>query len=190
MSASSFETDLRNADKSVTNGIRAALGVSGLVSLLIGIIILAWPDKTAMVVAGIIAVWAAIAGLASLGVGIFSRSIGGWPRVGYLVLGAVFLIASGVAFANLGTATALLATILGVMVGLVWIFEGVVGLTLIGDAASKVWTIIFAIISILAGISLVTSPLWGAAFLWWLLGAFLVIIGIVQIIRAFRFGPR
>ena len=76
------------------------------------------------------------------------------------------------------------------MVGIVWIIEGIVGLTLIGDAASKVWTIIFAIISILAGISLVTSPLWGAAFLWWLLGLSLVILGIVQIIRAFRFGHR
>ena len=190
MPASTFDTDFDSADKSVTNGIRSALGVSGLVSLVIGMLILAWPDKTAMVIAGFIAVWAAIAGLASLGVGIFSRSIGGWPRVGYLVLGAVFLIASGVTFANLGTATALLATILCVMVGIVWIIEGIVGLTLIGDAASKVWTIIFAIISILAGISLVTSPLWGAAFLWWLLGLSLVILGIVQIIRAFRFGHR
>ncbi|WP_377107110.1 HdeD family acid-resistance protein [Propionicimonas sp. T2.31MG-18] len=172
------------------NAIRAALGVGGLVSLVIGVVILAWPGKTAMVIAGIIAVYAAIAGLVNLGIGLFSRRIGGWPRVGYLVLGAVFLVASAVAFANLGIAAAVLASLVGVLVGVVWIIEGVVGLTLIGDAASKVWTVIFAIISILAGVTLLTSPLWGAAFLWWLLGISLVILGLVQIVRAFRFGPR
>ena len=113
-----------------------------------------------------------------------------WPRIGYLALGAVFLIASGVAFANPGTAAAVLAGILGATVGIVWMIEGVVGLKLVSDAQSKVWTILLAIISILAWISLLTSPLWGAAFLWWLLGISLVVLGLVHIVRVFRFGPR
>ena len=50
-----FEHDIADVDRSVTNGIRAALGVSGLLSLVIGVLIMAWPAKTAMVVAGIIA---------------------------------------------------------------------------------------------------------------------------------------
>ncbi|QTE26675.1 DUF308 domain-containing protein [Propioniciclava sp. MC1595] len=164
--------------------------MSGLVSLVIGVVILAWPDKPAMVIVGITAVYALIAGLANLGVGLFSRTLGVWPRIGYLALGAVFLIASGVAFANPGTAAAVLAGILGATVGIVWMIEGVVGLKLVSDAQSKVWTILLAIISILAWISLLTSPLWGAAFLWWLLGISLVVLGLVHIVRVFRFGPR
>ena len=80
--------------------------------------------------------------------------------------------------------------ILGATVGIVWMIEGVVGLKLVSDAQSKVWTILLAIISILAWISLLTSPLWGAAFLWWLLGISLVVLGLVHIVRVFRFGPR
>ena len=53
---------------------------------------------------------------------------------------------------------------------------------------SKVWSIIFAVISIIAGIVLLFSPLWGAAILWWLLGIALIVLGIINVVRAFTFG--
>ena len=190
MSTNAYELDLANVEKSVINTVRAAIGASGVVSLLVGLLILVWPVKTAVVVAGIIAVYAVIAGLVNLAIGIFSRTLGGWARVGYLVLGAVFLISAVVSFANLGAAAAGLAVLVGVLVGISWIIEGVVGLAMVGDSASKVWTIIYALVSIVGGIVLLTSPLWGAAVLWVLLGVTLLALGIVQIIRAFRFGSK
>jgi len=188
MSANSFEQDLQQLDKTLVNGIRAALGMSGLVSVIVGVLILAWPAKTAMVVAGIIAVYALIAGVVNIAVGIFSRKLGTWPRIGYLALGVVFLIAAVLSLTNLGTAAAALGFLLGVVVGVSWIVEGVVGLTMIGDAPSKVWTIVYAVITIIAGIVLLTSPVWGAALLFLLLGVSLVVLGLVQIVRAFRFA--
>ncbi len=190
MSANAYELDLKNVEKSVINTVRGAIGVSGAVSLIIGVLILVWPVKTAVVVAGIIAVYAVIAGVVNLAIGIFSRRIGGWARFGFLALGAVFLIAAIVSFSNLGAAAAGLAVLVGVLFGISWIVEGVVGLTLIGDSASKVWTIVYALIGIVAGILVLTSPLWGAALLWLWLGVSLVVLGIVQIVRAIRFGSQ
>ncbi len=190
MSTNAYELDLANVEKAVINTVRAAIGASGVVSLLVGLLILVWPVKTAVVVAGIIAVYALIAGLVNLAIGIFSRSLGGWARVGYLVLGAVFLVAAVVSFANLGAAAAGLAVLIGVLVGISWIIEGVVGLAMLGDSASKVWTIIYALVSVVGGIVLLTSPLWGAALLWVLMGVTLLALGVVQIIRAFRFGSK
>jgi uncharacterized membrane protein HdeD (DUF308 family) len=190
MSSNAYELDLKNVEKSVINTVRGAIGVSGAVSLIIGVLILVWPVKTAVVVAGIIAVYAVIAGVVNLAIGIFSRRIGGWARFGFLALGAVFLIAAIVSFSNLGAAAAGLAVLVGVLFGISWIVEGVVGLTLIGDSASKVWTIVYALISIVAGILVLTSPLWGAALLWLWLGVSLVVMGIVQIVRAIRFGSQ
>jgi uncharacterized membrane protein HdeD (DUF308 family) len=190
MSASAFELGLKNVEKSVINTVRAAIGVSGAVSLIIGLLILVWPVKTAVVVAGIIAVYAVIAGVVNLAIGIFSRRLGGWVRVGYLVLGAVFLVAAIVSFSNLGAAAAGLAVLVGVLFGISWIIEGVVGLTMVGDSASKVWTIVYALIGVVAGILLLTSPLWGAALLWLWLGVSLLVLGIVQIVRALRFGSQ
>lgn len=190
MTTSYFEKDLADLDRSVRNGIRIALGVSGLVSLVVGVLILAWPAKTAMVVAGIIAVYAAIAGLVNIAIGIFSRQLGRWPRFGYLLLGLAFLIAAVLTFANLGAAAAGLARLLGIIVGIVWIIEGIVGLTMVGESNSKTWTIVYAIVSVVAGVAVLTSPLWGATVLWMLLGLSLAVLGVIQLLRAFRFGRR
>ena len=54
--------------------------------------------------------------------------------------------------------------------------------------AKQVWTVIFAIISIVAGIVLLTTPLWGALVIWTVIGISLLILGVVQIVRAFTFG--
>jgi len=176
--------------KTVVNGIRTALGVGGLLALIVGILILAWPGKTAMVVTAIIAVYAIVAGFVYAGLGIFTKTRGGWSRVGYILLGVVFVIAGIVAFANLAQTTAWLAFFLGVLVGVMWIIEGAVALVTIRESASKVWGVIFAIISIVAGIVLIIAPIWGAVTLWWLLGISLIVLGVINIVRAFTYGNR
>lgn len=190
MSTTNLELHLENLDKAAVNAIRSAMGAIGLVSLVIGVAILLAPVKTAAAVAGFIAAYAALAGLVHLAIGAFSRKAGGWPRIGHVALGAAFLLAAVLAFANLRATAAALGTLIGIVFGLVWIFEGVVALLLIRDAASKGWTILHAIVSTLAGVALVTSPLWGAAVLWLVLGVSLLVIGVVQVVRAFRFGGR
>lgn len=172
----------------VTSAIRIALGVSGALSLIVGILILVWPGRTAAVVVGSIAVWAILGGLVYAGIGIFSRDSGGRSRVGHIVLGVLFVVAGVVALANLGEATAGFAVFLGVLVGILWIVEGVVALTTLGGTGSRGWSILFAVVSILAGVVLLLSPLYGAALLWIFLGASLLVLGLFQLVRAFTFG--
>jgi uncharacterized membrane protein HdeD (DUF308 family) len=178
------------AETSAVNGIRTALGIGGVLAVIVGILILAWPAKTAMVVTAIIAIYVIAAGLVYAGLGIFSKTRGGWSRLGHIVLGILFIIAGIVAFLNLGVTAAWFATFIGILVGILWIVEGVVALSTLGDAASRGWTIFFAIISIIAGIVLLFSPFYGAAVLWWLLGIALIVLGLIQIVRAFTFGKK
>ncbi|MBN0038708.1 DUF308 domain-containing protein [Cellulosimicrobium cellulans] len=170
------------------NGIRTAVGVSGLVSAILGVLILVWPGRTAMVVTAIIAAYAIIAGLVHLGLGLFSGGRGGWARVGRILLGVVFIVAGVLAFLNLGQTTTFLALFLGILVGILWIVEGIVDLTSLRDAASKTISILFAILSIVAGVVLLFTPLWGVTVLWWLLGLSLIVLGLVNIVRGFRYG--
>ena len=74
------------AEKSAVNGIRTALGIGGVLAVIVGILILVWPGKTAMVVAAIIAIYAIAAGLVYAGLGIFSKNKGGWVRVDGVVV--------------------------------------------------------------------------------------------------------
>lgn len=181
-------TDTVSAGKPAVNGIRTAIGISGIIALVIGILILVWPGRTAAGVTLILAIYAIAAGIVYVALGIFSKSLGGWSRVGNIVLGLLFIAAAIVAFLNIGVTTEVLAIFVAVFIGVAWIIEGVVALTTLGDAGSKGWSIFFAIVSILAGIFLVISPLWAAILLWVFVGAALVAFGIIQIVRAFTFG--
>ncbi|KAB1642582.1 HdeD family acid-resistance protein [Gulosibacter chungangensis] len=170
-----------------TKSIRTALGIGGLLALILGILILVWPGKTAMVVAAMIAVYAIITGIAYVVISFRAKSKGGFARVGHFLLGLLFLVAGIFAFVNLGATTVWLAAMLGIMVGIMWIVEGVVALSTLSDAPSKVVTAIFAVLSIIAGLMLVFSPYYIVA-LWWMLGISFVVLGILQIFRALRFG--
>lgn len=183
-------TSTTRTGNTAVNGIRTALGVGGLVSAAVGILILVWPGRTAMVVTAIIAVWAMIAGLVYVAIGIFSKAKGGWTRTGNILLGLVFVVASIVAFANLSQTTEWLAVFLGILVGVVWIVEGITTLATLRDASSKAWAVLYSILSIVAGVALILSPVWGVMALWWLLAIGLIVLGVVNIVRAFRFGAR
>lgn len=179
-----------SAAKSAVNGIRTALGIGGVLAVITGLFVVFQPASAAFVVTVVIAIYAIAAGLVYAGLGIFSKTKGGWSRVGHILLGLLFIAAGVVALLNLWQATAWLAVFVGILVGIMWIVEGIVSLSTLGDAASKGWTIFFAIISIVAGLYLLFSPLWGAAILWWILGIALVVLGVVNIVRAFTFGRK
>jgi len=173
------------AVKSSTNVIRIVFGIGGLVAVVLGIMILVWPLKTASIIAAFIAIYAIIAGLVYLGIGIFSKRLGVWSRIGHIVLGLLFIVAGIVAFTDLGNATLVLAFVVTLLIGISWIVEGIVALTVLGAVESKGWTIFYAIISILAGLAVLLAPIWAAALLWVFLGIALIVLGVVQIIRAF-----
>ena len=174
--------------KSLFKSIRVVLAVSGAIALIAGIVLLVWPLKSAVIVTGIFATYLVIAGLVYIGLGIFSKVKGGWARVGHIVLGLVYIVAGVIAFANLGVAAATLALVVVIFIGISWIVDGVVALSLLGQDGSRVWTLLYALLSIIAGIVVLFSPLYAAAVLWLVLGISLVVLGIVQIVRAITLG--
>ncbi|GAA1755697.1 HdeD family acid-resistance protein [Agromyces humatus] len=184
----SFSIDAAELSKSSINTIRTTLGISGAVALIVGILITFWPERSASVLTAILAIYLVIAGIAYLGMGIFSRGISGGARALDIIVGILFIIGAIIAFMNLAQTTAVLAVFIAVLIGVLWIVEGVVALAHLGDAPSKGWAIFFGLLSIVAGIVLLFSPLWGAVVLFTIAGIALIVLGIVQIVRAFTFG--
>lgn len=165
------------------SAIRTTLAVSGVIMLILGIFILVAPTKTAIFFAGILAVYLIVQGLVYIGTGVFARSSGGWSRIGHVLLGLLYVAGGILAFVNLFAFTATLAVFLGVMLGITWIVDGIVSLSLLGGARSRIWTVIYAVLSMLAGVVLLLSPLY-VVLLWWLAGISLVVLGILQIVRS------
>ncbi|WP_400998460.1 HdeD family acid-resistance protein [Agromyces sp. GXQ0307] len=183
-----FAFDSAELTKSAVNSIRIALGVSGVIALIIGVFITFWPKNSAVVLTVMLAIYFLIAGLAYVGIGIFSRSISGGARALDIILGVLFLIGAIVMFSNPTESAVVIGIFLGILVGILWIVEGVVALAQSGNSSSRAWSIFFGILSIIAGIVLLFSPLWGVVILFWVLGISLIVLGIVQIVRAFTFG--
>lgn len=173
---------------SLFKSVRIVLAVSGVIALIAGIVLLVWPVKSAVIVTAIFASYLVVAGLVYLGLAVFSRVKGGWARVGHIVLGLIYIVAGVIAFANLGVAAATLALVVVIFIGISWIVDGVVSLSLLGQDGSRVWTLLYALLSIIAGVVVLFSPLYAAAVLWLVLGISLVALGLVQIIRAITLG--
>ncbi|MFN7241769.1 MAG: HdeD family acid-resistance protein [Dietzia cercidiphylli] len=168
----------------VSKTVRLALVIGGLIAIGFGIAVLLWPAKTAVAITGVLAVYAIIAGIVYASIGLLAKSHWTGSRVGHVLLGLLWVIAGAYAFASLQQSAAFLAIFITVMIGVMWIIEGFTALFTLGESGAKGVTIVFAIISVLAGVSLLSTPVWGAGFLWWLLGISLIVLGALNVFRA------
>ncbi len=165
-------------------------GVGGLIAVILGLFVLFAPKATAgaalLLIAALIGIYAVVTGLVYFGTAFLSKSIGAWSRVGYILLGVLYVIGGVIIMSNLLFSGVVTALLFSIMIGVIWIFEGVFSFVTASKSESTVWSIIYGIISLAAGAVLIFSPLMGAITLWWLLGIGMVVLGVAQIIRAFR----
>lgn len=179
---------LRLLSSRVAGAFRIAFGLVGLIALVVGVLILIWPVKAAAILTAIIALYAIATGIIYLATAIWSGTAQPLARIAMAIVGVLFLVAGALAFANLTPAAGLLAVVVAVLIGVGWIVEGVVALLLLPTAPARWSTALVALVGIVAGIVVVSSPAWSAAVLWWLFGVLLVALGVVQIVRGFTFG--
>lgn len=182
-----------NQERQLTDGLRVMFGVGGLIALLIGVFISLNPLQTAqaftIVLAALLAVYMIVAGVVYLGSAIFSQTMKGWPRIGNIVLGLLYLVAAGILFANLSATATVLLVFLAVLIGIMWIIEGVVALATLKGSGHPVLTIVFAVLSIVAGGVMIFSSALGIAVIAVMIGISLIVLGAVQIVRAFTIKP-
>lgn len=187
-SADEYSLDAASMTRSAVNGLRAVIGISGAVSLILGVVLLAWPEKTIAVFTIFLAIFFLIAGILRLGVGIFSRGISGGIRTLNIILGILLVLAGVVAMKDVVGASAFLVVLTIAFIGVGWMIEGVVVLVESGRSAHPGWSIAYGILSIIAGLVVLIVPTTSAVPLILFAGIALIVIGIMGIVRAFTFG--
>ena len=186
--AADFGLDAKKMTRSAINFIRATLGIGGIAALVLGILLLVWPIHTLAVFTVFLGIYFLIAGAVRLSIGIFSSGVGAGMRTVNIVLGILLVIIGIIALRNLQSATAVLLIFIVALVGVGWIIEGILSLVESRNASSKGWAIFFGIISIIAGIVLLSLPLTSALVLIIFAAIALIVLGIIGIVRAFTFG--
>lgn len=180
--------DSHDLTTSAITVVRVALGLLGAAALVIGALIVLAPAKTAIAVAWLLGLYWILAGVGYVAVGLFAKGVRTGARVLDIVLGVLMVVAGFIVVSSPTESAVFLGLFLGVYVGVIWVVEGVVTLVQSGDAPSRAWAIIYGVISVVAGVALFSSPWWGIQVLFWWTGIALIVLGVLQLVRAFQFG--
>lgn len=155
---------------------------TGVVTLILGIIVAFKPGGSLNVVAVLLGVLALISGIFQL-VRVFDRAEP--HRVWLGISGFVFVVVGVVLIRHLHLTVALI----GLLVGITWIVQGVAALiaAFSGAREGAVWWGVFGAISLIAGIVVTANPSTSITVLAALLGIWFVVMGVLEIIGAFLF---
>lgn len=171
-----------------TNAIRTVYAVIGVLAVVMGAAVLFWPVKTLAVVAIALGVYFLFSGVFHIVSAIVDLGLpAGWRALDILV-GVILCVGGVIMLKNSVLSGQALVVMMTVVIGIGWIVEGVLALAESWRLPGSGWAMLYAVISILAGIVVLMSPVSATLWLIIFVGVALVVIGVSSIVRAFVFG--
>ncbi len=157
----------------------------GLTSILVGLVALFWPGATLEVIAVVFAVQLIVSAVFGFAAAFAIPGESGWLRA----LQALLAVASFVIGIYLVGHVSVSLLVLAFLLGVYWMYSGITALFLaIGYAGlpGRGWMIASGILSIVAGAFVVVAPGISLFTLTLVLGLWLVVFGVLAVIRALQ----
>lgn len=157
--------------------------ISGVLAVVLGVCVLVWPAITIVVAAIFFGAYLLISGIWQV-VFAFSLHVSAGGRVLLFISGAAALILAVLCFRSLQNSILLLA----IWIGVGFIFRGVAtAVSAISDPTlpGRGWEIFIGVISLIAGVVMLASPFQSLATLSLVVGIWLVVIGVFEVVSAF-----
>ncbi len=153
----------------------------GIISLGVGILAIWWPDKTIVVLAILFAIYLIVSGIFEI-VRSFASGLTSGTRVLLLITGVLSVILGIFAIRSAINAVDLL----GIFVGIAFLFRGFASLFMGFDSKEgRGWNIFFGLVMLIGGVVILAQPALSLVTLAWVVGIWLIVIGIYEIIAAF-----
>ena len=177
----STDYDVQPAPPSVLADSWQATLVLGVLTLILGIIVSFHPSTSLNVIAVLFGILMILSGIFHL-IRIFDRDER--HRIWAGIAGLLFIVIGVILIRHLHLTVALV----GLVIGITWIVQGLTAL--IGGLAGGVregraWWIAFGVISVIAGIVVVSAPVTSLNVLAVLVGIWFIIMGIFEIVAGF-----
>jgi uncharacterized membrane protein HdeD (DUF308 family) len=157
----------------------------GIVTLLAGLLALAWPGRTVVVIAVLFGIQLVVAGVFRFVAAFASDDESGGTRVLLALLGVLSFIVGLYALRHVLVTIVALALLLGIF----WIVNGAVEtFTALSHRGmqGRGWTIFMGLLSVVAGVVVLAYPGISLATLAIVLGFWLLVFGVMEIVMAFR----
>ena len=177
--------------KKAKNAIRGLYGIIGVAAIVLGVALLIWPGKTLGVAAVALGIYFVVSGVIRIVSAIVTLGLpAGW-RILDILIGIMLSVGGVLMLKNAALSGQALAVFITMVVGLGWMMEGVMALAESWRLPSSGWAVLYAIISIIAGLVVLVSPVSSMLFLVIFCGCALIVMGVSSMVRAFKFGrPR
>jgi uncharacterized membrane protein HdeD (DUF308 family) len=159
--------------------------VSGVLALTLGILVYLLPGRSIVVAAVLFGIYLLVTGAAQV-IFAFSLHVSAGGRVLLFISGAASLVLAVLCFRHFGEGYAIL--LLAIWIGVGFIFRGVAtSISAISDPAlpGRGWQIFIGVVSLLAGIVMIGSPLESIEILTLVVAIWLIVIGVFEIISSF-----
>jgi uncharacterized membrane protein HdeD (DUF308 family) len=160
--------------------------VAGLLTVVLGGIVLGWPGPTILVASTLFGVFLLLTGFTELFLA-FTVPRSAATRVLLFISGALSLVLAVLSLRHFGDAYAIL--LLSIWIGIGFVFQGVSEVALsIGEQnlSGRGWYAVLGVISVIAGFVVLVWPFDSIAVLVLVTGVWLVVMGVVQIVQAFQ----
>ena len=157
--------------------------LSGLLSLVLGVMVLAWPAKTILVAAIFFGAYLLVTGIHQV-FHAFTLHVSAGGRVMLFISGAAAIILAVLCFRSIQNSILLLA----IWIGIGFIFRGVataVSAISDPDTPGRGWEIFIGVISLIAGLVVMASPFESLATLTLVVGIWLIVIGVFELVASF-----
>jgi uncharacterized membrane protein HdeD (DUF308 family) len=157
----------------------------GLITVLVGIAVLAWPSATLLVVAVLFGVQLIVSGIFRFVAALASGDVTGGTRVLLALLGVLSVVI------GLWAVRHVLLTLLALVVflGIFWVVNGAIEVfTALAQRGmpERGWTALMGILSVAAGLIVLAYPGLSLLSLAVILGIWLLIFGVMETVLAFR----
>ncbi|MCH9710691.1 MAG: HdeD family acid-resistance protein [Actinomycetia bacterium] len=156
---------------------------SGVLAVILGAMVLAWPGPTIFIAAIFFGAYLLVTGIAQV-IFAFSLHVSAGGRVLLFLSGAASLILAVLCFRSLENSILLLA----IWIGIGFIFRGVAtAVSAISDPTlpGRGWGIFIGVISLIAGVIVLASPFDSLATLTLVVGIWLIVLGVFEVVSAF-----
>ena len=162
---------------------RSALAL-GVLTLGLGAVVLIWPGDSIVVASAVFGVYLLVAGIAQA-IAAFAVDMSTATRILYFISGALSVVLGYFAFRDFNNGAAV--WMMAIWIGVGFIFQGVTATALAIDVPAlpaRGWYIFVGILTVIAGVVTLVWPISSIAVLAIVAGAWLVVIGITEIVGA------
>lgn len=170
------------------NMIRGGYAVLGVAAVALGAALLFWPGRTLALFALAFGVYFVVSGVVRIVTAIVELGLpGGW-RVLNILVGILLAVGGVVVLKNSMLSGQTLALLVTLTVGIGWMVEGITALAESRRLASSGWSMLYAVLAVVAGVVVLVFPLSSTVWLVWFGAIALVVMGVASIMRALSFG--